>query len=192
MEGRIDCRLKARRGTYVHTGTHTLQIYRVESVARLQQGCTALEADYWQAAEAQDALQHGIAIFCNPRPVQFRCGCRAGLAAMVEGRLRTLSTARVHVRTACHELIDGQAVLDLRCGNRSIDGVPCMARMVGEVSESFGPWLMGLCCCQARGSPGQGLWRGEGICGPFRMNPVLADHLRAHSTEVRGGRVCRG
>lgn len=31
---------------------------------------------------------------------------------------------------------------------------------------------------------------GEGICSVFRMNPVLADHLRAHSAEVRGGRVC--
>ena len=53
------------------------------------------EADYWQTAEGQDALQHGIAIFCNPRPVQFRSV--AGLdsrAAMVEGRSRTLASTR--------------------------------------------------------------------------------------------------
>ena len=38
---------------------------------------------------------------------QGRCnsvGCRAGLAAMVEGRLRTLDRARVYERTVCHEL----------------------------------------------------------------------------------------
>jgi hypothetical protein len=113
-----------------------------------------------------------------------------------------LSPARVHVRTvsrlsACHE---PKQLLDSRCGNRGMDsGMDCVpalhashgSNLVGETSESFGPWLR-LCCCQARGRPGQGSWRGEGICSVFRMNPVLADHLRAHSAEVRGGRVCRG
>lgn len=67
---------------------------RVEGVAAYGRAALHWEADYWQTAEGQDALQHGIAISCNPRPVQFRAVCRAGLAAMVEGRLRTLASTR--------------------------------------------------------------------------------------------------
>lgn len=160
------------------------------------------EADYWQTAEGQDALQHGIAIFCNPRPVQFRSV--AGLDSRRWWRDGSvLSPARGHGRTACYE----PNLLDSRCGNRAMRAAGavsvCTVDQECPASRAWQqryrrvlghglPRLLRLCCCQARGSPGQGLWRGEGICSVFRMNPVLADHLRAHSAEVRGGRVCRG
>ena len=80
-----------------------------------------------------------------------------------------------HGRAVCYELNvlgllhTSLKVPDSRCGTRAMRAggyrdccSPCMARMAAaaEISESFGPWRR-LCCCQARGSPGQGLWRGE-------------------------------
>lgn len=96
-----------------------------------------------------------------------------------------------------HESTREQSATSLRCARFALRQ-SCAGRCAlhgSHGSRDVGEfWAMahGLCCCQARGSPGQGLWRGEGICSVFRMNPVLADHLRAHSAEVRGGRVCRG
>ena len=128
----VDDMWKARRcetQTYRHR-THC-RYNRVEVVAAYGRAALHWEADYWQTAEGQDALQHGIAIFCNPRPVQFRSV--AGLDSRRwwrDGSVR--SPARVHVRTVsrlsfCYE---PKHLLDSRCGNRGMDGVPCMPRMV--------------------------------------------------------------
>jgi len=56
--------------------------------------------------------------------------------------------------------------------------------MAGEISESFGAWLMLL---SSAWEPRTGLWRGEEICSLNRMNPVNADHLRAHSAVTAAG-----
>lgn len=64
-----------------------------------------------------------------------------------------------------------------------------MARMAGEISESFGS--MAYAAVKRVGAQDRVVAWG-GICSVDRMNPVHADHLRAHSAEVRGGRVRRG
>ena len=93
--------------------------------------------------------------------------------SLLESRPATGLPARIALRQSCDEGWQ----LPWR-----VPEVPCMPRMVGEISESFGAWLMLL---SSAWEPRTGLWRGEGICSVYRMNPVHADHLRAHSALTR-------
>jgi hypothetical protein len=115
---------------------------------------------------------------------------RAGLAAtVVEGRLRTRRLT-VHQKSRLLRAYE----LDSPCGNRAMRAggcrgcarpcIMCMAGVVGEISESFGAWLMLL---SSAWEPRTRLWHGERICSVFRMNPVHADHLRAHSASYAAG-----
>ena len=129
----------------------------------------------------------------QPKAGAIPCSCRAGLAAVVEERPRPrLSTARVQQKTVCYKPNLLSARLDSRCGNRAMRAVGCRVRALHgshgsrrHVGEFWlWPWLLLL---SSAWEPRTGLWRGEGICSVFRMNPVHADHLRAHGASYAAG-----
>lgn len=112
-------------------------------------------------------MRYGMAsMLCKPSPGPFRAGsiasCRAGLAATVEGRLRTRCSRR--------------CVAIGRWGlAAAVDALHHRRRDVGE----FWARRVLLSCLSSAWAPRSGLWRGVGICSVCRMNPVGADRLRA-------------
>lgn len=118
-------------------------------------------ATVWHRCSATQARDHSVQVASGSGSASYR----AGLAAMVEGRLRTrLRPARVAVRQSSERAGGCRGrhypASQERC--RRVLGVACAAvvpvKRVGAQDRVVA-------------------WRG--ICSVCRMNPVAADHLRA-------------